>query len=220
MLPSLVIFDCDGVLVDSEPAANRVLAEMVTQAGLPTSVEECCTRYVGRTLESSITLIEKEIGRTLPAGWREELRRRETAAWENELVPVQGVEAVLHCLQQHDTAYCVASSGSKEKMHFTLGHTGLLPLVRDVLFSATEVARSKPFPDVFLHAAEGMGKLAEDCIVIEDSVLGAQGARAAGMRVFGYVADPYTDADGLERAGAKIFNDMRALPALLGLTGS
>ncbi len=217
MPPSLVIFDCDGVLVDSEPAANRVLAEMITEAGLPTSVDECCARYVGRTLESSIALIEESLGRAVPDEWRTDLRRRERAAWESELASVPGVEAVLRHLQTEAIAYCVASSGSKDKMRFTLSHTGLLPLVRDVLFSATEVARSKPYPDIFIHAAEVMGQPAERCVVIEDSVFGAQGARAAGMQVFGYIADPYTDVKGLEQAGAEIFSEMAELPILLGL---
>jgi len=218
MRPSLIIFDCDGVLVDSEPVANRVLAEMITQAGLPTSVEECCTRYVGRTLESSIALIEQELGKALPENWRADLSRRERSVWEKELCAVPRVEAVLHHLRQDEISYCVASSGSKDKMHFTLGHTGLLPLVQDVLFSATEVARSKPHPDIFLHAAQSMGQPSTSCIVIEDSVFGVQGARAAGMRVFGYIADPHTDATGLKQAGAEVFSDMGELPALLGLS--
>jgi len=218
MRPSLVIFDCDGVLVDSEPAANRVLAEMVTEAGLPTSVEACCKKYVGRTLESSIGLIEEELGRALPEGWRAELRRRETQAWQRELAAIPGVESVLRHLAREKIAYCVASSGGKDKMRHTLGHTGLLPLVKDVLFSATEVARSKPHPDIFLHAATHMNAAPATCAVIEDSVFGARGARAAGMTVFGYAADPHTDAAGLEQAGAKIFREMQVLPALLGLT--
>ena len=125
-------------------------------------------------------------------------------------------EAIVH-LDAIGTPFCVASSAKVEKMHLTLGASGLLPLLEDVLFSAWMVEKGKPAPDLFLHAASEMGHAPQRCAVIEDSVAGALAGKAAGMRVFGYTADPLTDANGLAQAGAELFDDMRALPALLGL---
>ncbi len=215
--PELVIFDCDGVLVDSEPAANRVLAEVLTELGLPTTPEQSRVRYVGRTMESVAALVSEQLGRPLPPDWEDQVRRRESAVWQKELTAVPGAREVLEHLKRRSVRFCVASSGRHEKMHLTLGLTGLLPLVEGVLFSARDVPRSKPHPDVFLLAAERMKAAPESCVVIEDSVPGVQGAKAAGMHVLGYVGDPHTDAEGLRRAGAVLFADMADVPRLLGL---
>ncbi|GAB4362830.1 MAG: HAD family phosphatase [Oricola sp.] len=215
--PHLVIFDCDGVLVDTETLANRRLAEILGEHGLPISMEESRRRFMGRTMDSVRDMVLAEDGIDLGADFADR--------WLAELPSIfsNGVEAIPHArevilyLNAIDTPYCVASSAKLEKMHMTLGASGLLPLVENVLFSAWMVERGKPAPDLFLHAARTLGFEPERCAVVEDSVTGAQAGKAAGMRVFGYAADPLTDADGLAEAGAVLFDDMRALPALMGL---
>lgn len=134
-----------------------------------------------------------------------------------------GVEAIAHVREFVETVraasipYCVASSARVGKMHITLGATGLLPLFEHAMFSSTMVARGKPFPDLFLHAAKTMGFAAPDCIVIEDSVAGTQAGRVAGMTVYSYCADPMADREGLAAAGGILFDDMRDLSAMIGL---
>jgi len=215
--PALVIFDCDGVLVDTETLANQRLSEILNDHGLPITMAQSRKRFMGRTMKSVRDMILAEDGIDLGADFADR--------WLAELPSIfaDGVEAIPHVrelmlyLNAIDTPYCVASSAKLEKMHMTLGASGLLPLVEDVLFSAWMVERGKPAPDLFLHAATTLGFKPERCAVVEDSVTGAEAGRAAGMRVFGYAADPLTDAKGLEAAGARVFDDMRALPALMGL---
>jgi HAD superfamily hydrolase (TIGR01509 family) len=133
------------------------------------------------------------------------------------LQAIPHIETVLGVLKDARIPWCVASSGPVQKMHLTLGATGLLPHFESVLYSATMVERGKPFPDLFLHAASEMGFAPEECVVVEDAVPGVKAARAAGMRVFGYHGDPHSDRDGLAAAGATLFDDMRELPGLLGI---
>ncbi len=215
--PGLVIFDCDGVLVDTEPLSNGLLSEALESLGLFLTVRETRRTFVGLSLLDVIAKIEDMTGLPVPPGWLGELRAREHAAYRRDLEPVPGVRGVLEELVRRARPYCVASSGSVGKMRFTLGATGLLPLVEDVLFSAHMVARGKPFPDLFLHAAAGMGHAPETCAVVEDSVPGVTAALAAGMRVFAYAGDPETDDEALYRAGGEVFTSMAALPRLLGL---
>jgi len=137
------------------------------------------------------------------------------------LVKLHGVEAIpyvrdfIETVRKAGIAYCVATSARVSKMHITLGQTGLLPLFEHAMFSSTMVARGKPFPDLFLHAARTMGVAPADCIVIEDSVAGTEAGIAAGMRVFSYYADPFSDRDGLAAAGGILFDDMRELAGLV-----
>lgn len=215
--PSLVIFDCDGVLVDSEPAANRLLVRVLAEDGFDVSYEECRRLFVGRTLEAVRSHVEAAIGRPLGDHWPAYIRDETLKAFAEGLSPVEGIEPVLLDLAARGLPYCVASSGKFEKMRYTLGATGLLPLVENVLFSAEQVGRGKPAPDLFLHAAREMGYAPERCVVIEDSVPGVQAAVAAGMPVLGYAGDPHTDAAALKREGAHVFYDMSALPGLIGL---
>lgn len=214
--PSLVIFDCDGVLVDTEPAANRLLARVLAEDGFDVSYEECRRLFVGRTLEAVRSHVEDAIGRPLGEHWPAYIRDETLKAFAEGLSPVEGIEPVLQNLAARNRPYCVASSGKFEKMRYTLGATGLLPLVGNVLFSAEQVERGKPAPDLFLYAAREMGHMPEACVVIEDSVPGVQAAVAAGMPVLGYAGDPHTDAAALKREGAHVFHDMSALPGLLG----
>lgn len=206
----LVIFDCDGVLVDSELLSNRVLAQMLAEVGLPMSVEATIATFMGHTLPACIAVIEEGTGRPIPPTFVTDFRDRTFDAFRRELRPVAGIESVLEAI---DLPFCVASSGPPEKIQLTLTVTGLLPRFAGRIFSAVEVARGKPHPDLFLHTAQQMGVAPTACVVVEDSVRGVQAAVAAGMHVFGY-AD-LTDAAVLAGAGAQVFRSMGELPELL-----
>ena len=211
----LVIFDCDGVLVDSERIAVRVEAELLAELGWPLSQAEIVERFMGRTTEYMDEAIEAQLGSRLPGDWRDQFQRRYREAFAAELVPVDGV---LDALDQIAVPTCVASSGSHDKLRFTLGHTGLYERFEGRIFSGYEVANGKPAPDLFLHAAARMGAGPARCAVVEDSLYGVLAARAAGMRVFGY-AGGLTPADRLEGEATVVFEDMRELPRLLADAG-
>lgn len=216
--PSLVIFDCDGVLVDSEPVANRLLARVLAEDGYDISYEECRRLFVGKTMDAVMAHVEEAIGRPLGDHWPDYIRDETLKAFAAGIEAVPGVEAVLLQLKARNIPFCVASSGKFEKMRFTLGSSGLLPLVENVLFSAEQVGRGKPAPDLFLFAARQMGHVPEACTVIEDSVPGVQAAIAAGMPVLGFAGDPHTDAAALKREGAYVFYEMSELPGLMGVS--
>ncbi len=203
-----VIFDCDGVLVDSEPISNRVLAAMLTDEGLPMTSEESTGAFLGRSWSSVAEIIEARLGRPLVDDFRPRYIEAMLAAFALELEPVPGVGAALDVIAN---PCCVASSGSHDKMRMTLAHTGLLERFEGRIFSATEVAHGKPAPDLFLHAARQMGWAAADCVVVEDSAAGVEAAVAARMRVLGYAGR--TDPALLE--GSELFTRMEELPALL-----
>jgi HAD superfamily hydrolase (TIGR01509 family) len=205
-----VIFDCDGVLVDTEPSANRVLAELLTAAGLPTTPEESMRTYMGRSWASCMTIAAERLGRPLPASLRDDYKAGVRQAWATELRPVDGI---VEALDRIELPSCVASSGEHERMRFTLGHTGLLARFEGRIYSATEVEHGKTAPDLFLHAAASMGFEPRATTVIEDTVPGVQAGRAAGMRVLAYAG--HTPAADLEAAGGEVFGDMRELPELL-----
>ena len=207
----LVIFDCDGVLVDSERIAVRVEAEFLAELGWPLSQAEIVERFMGRTTEYMDEAIEAQLGSRLPGDWSDQFQRRYREAFAAELVPVDGV---LDALDQIAVPTCVASSGSHDKLRFTLGHTGLYERFEGRIFSGYEVANGKPAPDLFLHAAARMGAGPARCAVVEDSLYGVLAARAAGMRVFGY-AGGLTPADRLEGEATVVFEDMRELSRLL-----
>lgn len=214
--PSLVVFDCDGVLVDTEPVANRLLVSLLAEEGFHLSYEECRRLFVGRTMQAVQDHVEAALQRQLGADWPTYVRDRTLAAFAEGIEPVAGAGEVLRGLKARGLPFCVASSGRFEKMRFTLGATGLLPLVEDVLFSAEEVAHGKPAPDLFLHAAARMGHEPCNCLVIEDSVPGVQAAVAAGMDVIGYAGDPHADGEALKKEGAHVIFDMSALMDLIG----
>jgi HAD superfamily hydrolase (TIGR01509 family) len=206
----LVIFDCDGVLVDSERIAVRIDAEMLAELGWPLSEQEVIERFMGRTTEDMLRAIEAEIA-DLEPGWEIEFDHRYMEALAAELTPVDGVVEALDAI---DLPTCVASSGSHDKLRFTLGHTGLYPRFEGRIFSAHDVERGKPAPDLFLHAARTMGADPEACAVVEDSRYGVQAARAAGMRAFAY-GGGLAPRDQLAGPGTVVFDDMRELPRLL-----
>ena len=207
----LVIFDCDGVLVDSERLAIRVDVQVLASLGWPMSEDEVVRRFVGKSDAHMQREIEEHLGRKLPHGWDHGFREMYLDTFRRELRPVDGIEEALGAIA---TPTCVASSGSHEKMKFTLGLTGLWSRFEGRIFSATEVAHGKPAPDLFLHAAARMGVAPAECAVVEDSRFGIEAARAAGMRAFGY-AGGVTGADQLAGPGTVVFSDMRELPRLL-----
>ena len=211
----LVIFDCDGVLVDSEPLCNAVMAALVTDLGWPMPTQEAVDRFMGKSLPQCEQIIGSQLRLLglagLPSDFLARLAERTEAALTGQLQAVAGIEAVLNWLP---LPYCVASNGNLKKMNFTLGLTGLLPRFAGRMHCAGDVARPKPAPDLFLHAASMYGADPARCVVIEDSATGIQAARAAGMRALGYAA--MTPAQRLIDAGADvIFNKMSDLPGLL-----
>jgi len=206
----LVIFDCDGVLVDSEPISNRVLAAALSEAGLPTTQESSMRDYMGRSWSACVEIFEARLGRALPGAFEASFMSQLETALRAELQAVPGIHDALARIA---TPSCIASSGRPEKMRITLGMTGLWERFEGRIFSAADVARAKPFPDLFLHAAERMGATPARCIVVEDSPRGVEAGVAAGMRVLGYAGR--TDARALEVAGAEVFADMRELPERL-----
>jgi len=217
--PRYVIFDCDGVLVDSEPISNRLLAEALTAIGLPTTTEESIQSYMGRSWATNLAAIEARLGRPVPEGLRGQVNEDMLAAFERELRPVPGIAAALDRIE---LPRCVASSSDPAHIRFVLEHTGLIERftkpaspagtgTEDRLFSATAVLHGKPAPDLFLHAAAQMGWAPADCAVVEDSPAGVQAGLAAGMTVFGYAG--LTDPALLP--GARVFTSMDELPGLL-----
>ncbi|MCX5226934.1 HAD family phosphatase [Streptomyces sp. NBC_00233] len=211
----LVIFDNDGVLVDSEPISNTLLAGYLTELGHPTTYEESVRDYMGSAMHRIHELVEERSGQRLPAGFDETFHARVFAAFQAELEAVPGAGEVLKQLAEAEVPYCVASSGSHERIRVGHRKTGLDAWFPDELvFSAEDVGRGKPAPDLFLHAAERMGVAPERCVVVEDSRLGVQAAVAAGMDVYGFTA--MTPEEKL--AGAQgFFGAMDELPAILGL---
>lgn len=207
----LVIFDCDGVLVDSERITNQVFVEMLDELGLPLTLDDMFEQFVGHSMSQCLDKISDLLGRRPPDDFLPTYRARTMAALESTLVAVPGVEDALDRIA---LPRCVASSGDHDKMRFTLGITGLWPRFEGKIFSVTEVRNPKPAPDVFLYAARRCGVAPGDCVVVEDTPTGVAAAVAAGMAVLGYSA--LTPAHRLLAAGADhVFDRMSELPGLL-----
>jgi HAD superfamily hydrolase (TIGR01509 family) len=211
----LVIFDCDGVLVDSERLAVRVEAAVLAELGWPLSQAEVIERFMGRSQAFMVQAIRERLGGRLPDDWQDRLDRRYRAAFDAELTPVDGV---VEALDRIATPTCVASGASHETLRLTLGLTGLYQRFEGRIFSASEVAEGKPAPDLFLHAAARMGAEPAACAVVEDSRYGVEAARAAGMLAFGYTGG-LTPPERLAGPRTVLFDDMRRLPDLLAATG-
>jgi HAD superfamily hydrolase (TIGR01509 family) len=205
----LVIFDCDGVLVDSERIAVCIMATVFERIGHPLTEAEIIERYVGQSATYAAD-IRAYARNGSQRSWEEESELLYRDALVRELTPIDGVVEALDAIT---IPTCVASNGSHEKMRFTLGLTGLYERFAGRIFSASDVARGKPAPDLFLHAAAQMDVAPAACVVVEDSAHGVRAAHAAGMRVFSY-AGGVTPAALLEGATV-VFDDMRLLPALL-----
>jgi HAD superfamily hydrolase (TIGR01509 family) len=205
-----VIFDCDGVLVDTELISNTVLAGLLTEAGLPTTFEHCMTAYRGRSIASVLEIAEARLGAPMPFDVADRYFADIEDVFARELQPVPGVIAALDRIALPS---CVASSGPHHKMAVTLRATGLWERFEGRIFSASEVARGKPAPDLFLHAAQRMGFDPASTAVVEDSLPGIEAAVAAGMRALAFTR--HSDAAEMAAAGGEPFADMAELPALL-----
>jgi HAD superfamily hydrolase (TIGR01509 family) len=215
--PTLVVFDCDGVLVDSEPLSMRVLLEAIAARGVQLDPATGYDRFLGRSLASICQSLEQDFGVTLDATALDQLRQRLYATFEAELQPIPGIAATLERL---DTPFCVASSSQPERIELSLRVTGLWPQFRGKLFSATMVARGKPAPDLFHHAALTMGHSARATVVVEDSPVGLRAAKAAGMRSIAFVGGTHAKAQSHRTAlealnPDAIIDDMTRLPELL-----
>lgn len=206
----LVIFDCDGVLVNSEPLVNRAFLECVARDGLWLDSNACLARFTGATMAARISAIEGEHHWKAPDSFVGDFHRRLSALVQRELEPVSGVPELLARIH---TPICVASNGTVAEMRERLSRVALLERFAPHLFSATDRPRPKPFPDVYLHAAKQMGVSPRHCAVVEDSGPGVEAAKAAGMTVFGYATGER--AADLERLGATTFSDMANLDALI-----
>jgi HAD superfamily hydrolase (TIGR01509 family) len=207
----LVIFDCDGVLIESERLGVKVDVLALRELGWPLSEAEVIARFVGRSDRENRAAIEAHLGRNLPDGWAEQIEARYRRAFATELTPVDGV---LEALDQISVPTCVASSATHEHLRYTLGLTGLYDRFAGRIFSADDVANGKPAPDLFLHAADRMGVEPGDCVVVEDSRPGVEAARAAGIRVLAF-AGGLTPDEALAGPDTIVFDDMRELPKLL-----
>jgi HAD superfamily hydrolase (TIGR01509 family) len=216
----LVIFDCDGVLIDSEVIACRTDIACLAEIGIAISLDEIMDRYVGISVAGMLADLQARTGRRLPADFAEMLHIRTAAAFDTELRAIPGIAVALDGLRRRS---CVASSSTPDRLRHSLSLVGLFDRFHPHIFSATEVARGKPAPDLFLHAAARMGVAPAHCVVIEDSVPGVQAARAAGMPVLGFIGGGHCrpgHAERLSAAGAEIvFAEMALLAgAIAGLT--
>ncbi|EGJ22397.1 HAD-superfamily hydrolase, subfamily IA, variant 3 [Cereibacter sphaeroides WS8N] len=210
-----VIFDCDGVLVDSEPTAFALLGEDLARHGLALDHATLEAHFLGGTIPGA-AVTARRLGADLPADWVEDFYERLYARLAEGTPLIPHVEEVVAALDQAGIPYAVGSNGSDRKMQVTLGqHPALMARLDGRLFSGQSMDAPKPAPDLYLHAARALGVEPDRCAVIEDSPTGARAARAAGMTCFGYVPDGSSEA--LEAEGARPFSDMRELPALLGL---
>ncbi len=207
----LVIFDCDGVLVDSESLSAEVLARAAHSIGLEIPAAVALRRFRGRRLPAILQELEAELGRPLP----EDLPDRMRADLRQALQTVRPVEGVAEALDRISAATCVASGGSLAKIRLTLGATGLLPRFEGRVFCSPETGFWKPDPGLFLHAARTMGFEPERCVAVEDSEVGVMAARAAGMRVLAYLPADEGEHETFRKLGAIPFRHMQALPCLL-----
>ncbi len=206
-----MIFDCDGVLVDSERLVTRLEAAEITALGWPLTQEEVIERFVGRSEAYLQAEVTRRVGAP-PDGWYDRLRERTHELFEAELQPVDGVvDAVREVAAR--SATCIASSSGHDRLRLVLGLTGLWDTFVGRIYSAVDVAHGKPAPDLFLHAAAAQGYAPGECVVVEDSVPGVQAAAAADMRVLGYGGGLTAPAE-LAAAGADVFDAMAELPAL------
>ena len=220
ILKKLVIFDCDGVLVDSEPISCRIVAEAFTKAGYPITTEEYIHNFVGKSISTSMKLATKEKGIKFPDGFYwDNIRSKTLAAFEKDLQPIDGI---LDVLSEITLPKVIASSSELERIKFSLKKTGIIKYFNEEeIYSAQMVKRGKPFPDLFLHVAAEQGVTPADCIIIEDSVAGVQAATAAGIDVIGFTGGSHilskeAHATRLKNHGARaILSDMRDLLAFL-----
>ncbi len=210
----LVIFDCDGVLVDSEAIGNRFISEALTLAGIPISAEGALSQFLGGKLTQIKKDAEKQLGFLLPANWVDEIYKKQFAEFRKNLKSISGIEDVLDVLERINIPVCVGSNGPLNKMEVSLGVTKLKDRFLGRIFSADQVESPKPAPDLYLYCADQMGVLPQHCLVIEDSPRGALAGVAAGMHVFGYTGGG--DNSALKKVGCtKTFDTMQEIAAFL-----
>jgi HAD superfamily hydrolase (TIGR01509 family) len=206
----LIIFDNDGVLVDSEPVANQVLASLLTEYGFPCTPEESIATFMGHSMAQVRAMVEARLGHPVPADLEARYFEQLFPAFERSLQPIPGIVDALRAIEE---AVCVASSGTHERIRRTLGATGLWDRFGGRVFSAQDVVHGKPAPDLFLHAAASLGVDPRRCAVVEDSSAGVTAANAAKMTSFGFAR--LMPAERLAHATGAVFSDMRLLPSLL-----
>lgn len=212
--PSLIIFDCDGVLVDSERISNGVLAEMLAEHGLGLTLEQSRATFQGHTLAEVLEIAEGMLGRALPDGWLDAYVARRASVFEADLRPVEGAAELVDRVRAAGVPICVASQGSLAKTARSLALTGLSDrFAEPARFSAEQVPRGKPHPDLFLFAAAAFGAAPGSCAVVEDTPSGVRAAVAAGMRAFGFSAD--SDERALRETGAVTAGTLAEIGALL-----
>ncbi len=213
----MVIFDCDGVLIDSEALCDRVVAASVTEQGWTIAPEECHHRFLGLSFYDMVPLIEAHLGKPVGIGWVHQVVERLTVVLAQEVEPIPGAMEALSGVTALGLPWRIASNSSHTEMNAKFARVGWSELVRGRVHSAAEIigrgGRGKPAPDVFLEAAAAEGFDPAHCLVVEDSAAGAQAARAAGMACLGYCPDH--DGAALRSAGAIPFRPMHAIPELL-----
>lgn len=215
MIPNLVIFDCDGVVVDSEIITNSFLRDEMAAHGLDLPLEQIMDLFVGGTI-AGVAVKARDLGARLPVDWVETFYPRICDVLAQGTPMIAGIVGVLERLERAGIPYCIGSNGRHMKMQATLGqHPELAARFTTNVFAVTDVAHPKPAPDLFLHAAQAMGHAPAECVVIEDSATGARAARAAGIQCFGYA--PEGDGAKLLAEGAQVFRRMDDLPGLLDL---
>ncbi|QEH42882.1 HAD-IA family hydrolase [Chitinophaga sp. XS-30] len=210
--PDCIIFDCDGVLVDSEVIGIRLLLEMTAPYGVDMKEEDAVLEFAGRRLKEVIDMLQTRTGQTFPDDLEQRFRERSFEVFQEEVEPVEGIRALLDSLT---IPFCVASSGPVDKIRLNLTLTGLIGYFEDRIFSAYDIESWKPDPGIFLHAAREMGFSPERCVVIEDSKAGITAGVRGGFTVFGYAKEH--NAKELESEGATVFYNMHELPQLLKL---
>jgi HAD superfamily hydrolase (TIGR01509 family) len=221
-VPKLIIFDCDGVLVDSEPISIAVLLDVMASAGHVMDEKTAYKLFLGRSMATTIELLRDDFGFVVTPAHLEQARASLNERFRRELKPIPGIKATLGKLSG---PRCIASSSKPERIRLSLSVTGLLDQFEPHIYSASMVERGKPAPDLFLYAARDMGAAPGDCLVIEDSPAGVEAAKAAGMRVFGFTGGSHALAGGLATALAllepdAVFDDMRRLPSLVTALGA
>jgi HAD superfamily hydrolase (TIGR01509 family) len=210
----LIIFDCDGVLVDSETLENEIMAQCLTEIGWAMTGPQARERFIGLSMKTVLSQVEQHLGKPLPQDWASTMNASSHTKLANEITAIVGVELAIEQIEAMGWTTAVASAGEHAKMRITLGRTGLYERFKGRIFSADDVAEGKPAPDVYLLAAKTLGYASDTCFAVEDSPNGVRAAVAAGMYSFGYAAQ--IDPSLLLGAGAnEVFFDMAELPKLL-----
>lgn len=207
-----IIFDCDGVLVDTEKIGNQILINMAAEYGFKMELEEAYRNFNGRNLKSCFLHIENAIGQKLPEDFEDQYRINSFEAFKKEARPVEGVVEFISKLK---IPYCVASSGPVEKIRLNLGNAGLLEQFENKIYSSYTIQKWKPDPDIFLFAASQMGFEVNECIVIEDSIAGVMAGVKGGFKVYGFANEH--NASDLKQEGAILFSSFQELRAMLDL---